>query len=188
MSKKIVIAAISGLLLLQTKGLCVDTNQLTILDAQRDDLLKQITAQLVAGKIGPTDAQLLKTSLDNVIKMETEAQEDKNVTTEEYQGVANAIAQTRGQLATAIHPTKVWMGISSRDTTLQKKINDALDSHKISKEQADSLTQEFEMLRARESNGSPTNEFEFDDALSIAGDLLTLDGKINQVASTGHTE
>ncbi len=188
MSKKIAITIISGLLLLQTKGLCADSNQLTSLDAQRNDLLKQITAQLVAGKIGPTDAQLLKSGLDNVVQLETRAQEDKIVTDAEYQDIANALAQTRSQLATAVHPQKVWMGIDAHDTTLQRKISDALGSHKISKEQADSLMQEAEMLRAREANGSPTNEFEFDDAVSIAGDLLTLDSKIDQVASTGHTE
>jgi len=188
MSKKIAITIISSFLLSQTSALCAETDPLISLDAQRNDLLKQITAQLVAGKIGPTDAQQLKTGLDNVVKLETHAQEDKNVTPEECSNIENALEQVRSQLGTATHTTKVWMGIDSHDTTMRTKISNALETRKISKDQAGALMQEEEKLRARESNGSPTNEFEFTDAISIAGDLLTLDGRIDQLASTGHTE
>jgi len=75
MSKKIAIAVISSLLLSQSSGFCVDANRIRALDEQRNEVLKQITAQLVAGKIGPTDAQQLKTGLDTVMQMETNAQE-----------------------------------------------------------------------------------------------------------------
>ena len=88
----------------------------------------------------------------------------------------------------ATHPSKVWMGIDARDNTLQKKINDALDSRKISKEQAGSLFDEEEKIRARETNGDPKNDFDFTAALSLAQDILTLDSKIDQLASSGHTE
>lgn len=69
---------------------------------------------------------------------------------------------------------------------MQKKINDALAARKIDKDQAFALTEESDKLRARESNFS--NEVDFTEGMSIANDLLTLDGKIDQLASSGHTQ
>src|SRR5271156_1679582 len=122
MSKKIAITVASSLLFFQTGALCDQTDQLVNLDAQRNDLLKQITTQLVAGKVGPTDAQQLKAGLDNVVQIETRAQEDKNITDAEYKDIKDALDKVQSQIQADTHPTKVWMGIDSRDITLQNKI------------------------------------------------------------------
>ncbi len=140
MSKKIAITVFSGLLLLQTKGFCADV--LTDTDSRRDDLLKQITQELVAGKITPGDAQKLKSELDNVVKLETIAQEDKQVTPEELNNINTALETARSHTVAATHQDKVWLGINCKNMTLHDKISDALNSHKISQEQATSLNDE----------------------------------------------
>ena len=186
MSKRIAITVFSSLLLSQTGGFCADVLMDT--DTRRDDLLKQITKELVAGKITPGDAIMLKNELDNVVKLETVAQEDKQVTPEELSSINNALELTKTHTTAATHSNKIWLGINYKDRTLENKITNALDSHKISQEQATSLMGEEEKLRARENNGDPSNEFDFTDAITIAGDIQSLAGKIDQLASAGHTE
>jgi len=188
-SKKIAIGVLSSLLFCQPHAFCADSaTELVKLDGQRNEILKQITSGLVSGKVTPTDAQQLKNELDGTVKLEARAQEDQTVTAAELSDISGALDQVRTHLATASHAKKVWVGIDSRDNTLEKNISDALVTRKISKEQADGLMQEAETLRAREANGSPTNEFEFTDAISLAGDIQTLAGKIDQLASASHVQ
>lgn len=106
MSKKFAIAIASSLLLSQTSVFCANANQIKALDEQRNDVLKQITAQLVAGKVGTTDALQLKTGLDKVMQMETAAQEDNNVTDSEYANIKTALDKIQSQTEAASHNKK----------------------------------------------------------------------------------
>jgi hypothetical protein len=186
MSKKIAIAVISSLLMSQPVGFCADDKQIQALDEQRVNVLKEIISELIAGKMSPTDAQQLKTGLDGVVQLETAAQEDQNVSDSEYASIKSALDKVQSQVTSATSANKVWMGISSNNTSIQKKINDALTARKISKDQAVSLTEEEEKLRARESNVDSQTDFTM--TLAVANDILALDGKIDQLASVGHTQ
>jgi len=186
MSKKIAIAVISSLLMSQPCGFCVNDKLIQALDEQRVNLLKEIITELIAGKMSPTDAQQLKTGLDEVVQMETAAQEDQNVSDSEYASIKSALDKVQSQITSATNAKKVWMGIDANNTSIQKKINDALIAHKISKDQAISLTEEEEKLRGRESNVNSQTDFTM--TLAVANDMLALNGKIDQLAAVGHTQ
>ena len=182
MLKRIALLAAS-LILFPSAAFCAIDNELISLDSRRNDLLKQLTDGLIKGKVTAANAQTIKDELDNVVKLETRAKEEPLTGPECINQINSSLQQSKSHIQAAIHPTKVWLGIDSQDKTLEQRITDALDKNKITKIQAESLKQEFDELRARESNGDPTRGFEFNDALALAGDIQTLSDKIDKTVA-----
>ena len=180
MLKKIAITVATSLILFPSSGFCAIENELTAVDNQRTELLKQLTTGLASGKISIDDAQKIKTDIDNVIKLETQAKEDPVSSPEKIKQINSSLQQVNSEISSAIHPRKVWLGIDVQDKTLEQKITNALDNKKLTKEQAESFKQQFDKLRQRESNGDPTRGFEFTDAIALAVDLQTFNTKLDQ--------
>jgi hypothetical protein len=187
MSKKIIFIALFMMLILPSRAMSANEDELTQLDTQRNEALNKITAGLIEGKVFPNIARQLKEELDNVTKLESHARADQVVPTTEIYNISKCLDKARTDIKAQTHTTKVWMGINSRDTTLHNKIADALAAGKINKEQAKTLEQEYEKLRNREVSGYPINALEFTDAITIADDLQILSNKIDQlIASAGN--
>lgn len=184
MFKRVVLSVAAVLVLLPPSVFCTIETDITNADQQRNELLKQVTTGLVNGKISIEDAQKLKGELDNIVKLETRAQEDPLTSPERLQEIKSTLNDIHNHINAATHPTKIWLGLDSRDKTLDQKITGALDKKSISKEQAEGLKQQYDELRAREANGDPTHGFEFDDAISLAVDTQTLNSNIDK-AITG---
>jgi len=180
MLKRVAITVLSSLILFPASAYCAIENELSAIDTQRDEVLKQLTGELISGKISIEDAQKLKGELDDVVKLETKAKEEPLTSAERITEINSALQQVRSHIAATTHATKVWLGIDSQDRTLDKKITDALEARKITKDQASDLKQASDGLRARESNGDPTHSMEYTDALSLAQDIQTLNSKIDQ--------
>ena len=183
MLKKGLLSAVSLLVLFPNNGFCTIEGDLTNLDLQRNEVLKEVTTGLVNGKISIEDAQKLKNELDGVIKLETAAKEDTLSSPERLQEISKTINQIHDHVNNAIHPTKLWLGIDSQDKTLEQKITNALNHKLISKERAEEFKQQWDELRARESNGDPSHGFEFEDAMSLAVDVQTLNSNIDRAIS-----
>lgn len=97
-------------------------DQLLRLDADRNDLLKQITNELSYGKMTLADAQTTKSDLDQVVTLETLYKEGKQV---QLSTISLDLEKVRKEVKAAIHPQKVWMGIDSHNKTLRQKIDAA---------------------------------------------------------------
>ncbi len=180
MLKRVALTVVSVLVLFPPGAFCTIETDINNADLQRNELLKKVANGLVSGKVSIEDAQKLKGELDNVVKLETRAQEDPLTSPERLQEINNTLKEIQTHIDASTHPTKVWIGIDSRDRTLDQKITDALDRKAISKEQAEGLKQQYDELRAREANGDPTHGFEFDDAISLAVDTQTLGSNIDK--------
>ena len=96
-------------------------DQLLRLDADRNDLLKQITNELSYGKMTLADAQTTKSDLDQVVILETLYKEGKQV----QLSTISLDFKSLKEVEAAIHPQKVWMGIDSHNKTLRQKIDAA---------------------------------------------------------------
>lgn len=167
-------------LTIMPNGFCTIDTDINNLDLQRNELLKRIIAGLTSGKLSITDAQRLKNELDNIVQLESTAKEDAISSPEHVKQISEAVQNTSKDIDKAIQPTKVWLGINADDKTIEQKITNALASKAISKEQAENFKQQFDELRARESNGDPAHGYEFEDAMSLAVDIQTLDNNIDR--------
>jgi hypothetical protein len=183
MLKKVAFTVATVLVLFPASAFCSIETDINTIDLQRNELLKQVTTGLVNGKISIEDARKLKEELDNIIKLEIKAKEDPLSSPERLQNINSTLKESEGHISASTHQTKVWLGIDSRDNTLETKITNALDKKAISKEQAEDLKQQYDELRARESNGDPTRGFEFEDAIALADDIQTLNSKIDKAIS-----
>ncbi len=66
---------------------------------------------------------------------------------------------------------------------MRQKIDKYFDEKKLNKDEADNLGQQEAVLRDRETVNDTSNGLEYDDAISIAKDILDLDKKIDELAN-----
>lgn len=188
MLNKPIFTALSLLLIVQTKAMSANDDQLVQIDKGRNEALTNITERLIRGQLSPNAAKQLKVELDDVTKLESHAQEDHILTDNEIYNMSKCLEKVRSDIDSQTHKTKVWMGIDSNDKTIHEKISDALAAKRLDKEEAESLEIEYEKLRSREGTGYPISRMEYADAISIADDLQTLNKKIDQfIAGTENT-
>ncbi len=180
MLKRTTLSLASLLILFPPSAFCTIENDIDKIDTQRNEMLKQVTTGLVSGRISIDDAKKLKGELDNIVKLEDKAKEDPLTSPEALQNITGNLQTIRTEIDASTHPTKIWLGIDSRDNTLERKITEALDKKAISKEQAESFKLQFDELRERESNGDPSRGMEFDDAMSLAADIQTFDVNLDK--------
>ncbi len=155
-------------------------SELIQLDSDRNDLLKQITNELSYGRMTLADAERTKGELDKVVALETKY---KDGTIKRLQPIRLALQKTQADIKAAIHPDKVWMGIDSHNKALKEKIDAAFDAKKLTRDEADNLGQQEQVLRDRETVNDTSNGLEYDDAISIATAIQELDKKIDQLAN-----
>src|SRR5580658_3563191 len=93
------------------------------LDAQRNELVREITSNLADGKLSVEEAQSLKNGSDKVLRLESQAKEDPRY----LQNLTDAIQQSRLDIQHTVHTTKVWLGIEGADRNLQQQVSEALD-------------------------------------------------------------
>jgi len=161
---------------------CLGANgdELIKLDADRNDLLKQITNELAYGHMTLVDAQSCKRELDHVVSLETAYKEGKKV---QLRTISLALEKDRADIKAAIHPDKVWMGIDSENMTLRKKIDANFKAKKLTKEQAENLGQQEQTLRARETVSDTTNGLDYSHAETLAKEIQQLDEKIDNLSN-----
>ncbi len=148
------------------------------LDAQRNELVKEITVELSNGKLTIEEAQHLKNESDNALKLESIAREDAAHNPGCLQNMSTAIQTAYTNFRKTVHPTPVWLGVHGFDKTLREEISDALAAGRVNKEEAGGLKKEAEELSARGSNADPGQGFKFDDAMSLAVDIETFQKKL----------
>ena len=161
---------------------CLGANgdQLIKLDADRNDILTQITNELAYGHLNLVDAQRLKSELDKIVTLETKYKEGHQV---QLKTITDSLQSIRQDVKVTIHPNKVWMGIDSHNMALKQKIDAALDANKLTKEEADNLELEEQTLRNRETVSDSTSGLEYDDAISMAKEIARLSKKIDELSS-----
>jgi len=155
-------------------------DQLIKLDNDRNDLLKKITNELSYGRMTLVDAEKTKRELDKIVSLETAYKEGKQV---KLRTISLALQKVQGDVKAAMHPDKVWIGIDPHDKALRQKIDKYFDAKKLTKDEADNLGQQEQVLRDRETVNDTSNGLEYDDAISIAQATLDLDKKIEDLAN-----
>jgi len=155
-------------------------DRLVKLDAERNDLLKEITNELSYGHMKLADAEALKGELDNVVSLETKWKEGRQV---KLDAIAKTLQRIRVDVKGAIYPKKVWMGIDSHNMAIKEKIDALFASGKLTKEEAENLGREEQTLRDHETVNDSANGLEFDDAVSIAKEIQQLNRKIAELSN-----
>lgn len=169
-----------GLVLSGPACLGANGSQLIQLDQDRSDLLNKITNELSYGRMTLADAQRTKAELDKVVALETKYK-DGSVKT--FQPIKLALQKAQADVKASTHPDKVWMGIDANNRALKQKIDKYFDEKKLTKDEADNLGQQEQVLRDRETVNDTSNGLIYDDAISIATAIQDLDKKIDQLAN-----
>ncbi len=172
-------ALVIGLVLSSPACFGANGDKLIQLDNDRNDLLKEITNQLSYGRMTLADAEKTKGELDNIVAMETKYK-DGNL---KLNAISSRLDKVKADVKAATHPDKVWMGINSHNKALKEKIDAAFDAKKLTRDEADNLGQQEQVLRDRETVNDTSNGLEFDDAISIAKAIQDLDKKIDELSN-----
>ncbi len=160
----------------QGNAFASENDDIDKLDAQRNELVNRITANLVNGKLTIEEAQSLKNETDEILKQETEAKRDPSQSGS-LDNITKAIQKSYDDYKNTVHPDKVWFGLDSVDKNLQQQISDILARGTVNRDQAQDLKKEAEVLRARATD--PNRRGNFNEAMSLAVDLQTFENKLH---------
>lgn len=181
MNRNITHIALAAAVLLFSQPVWADNgDELTQLDDQREQLLDQITNELAYGHISPSDAEKNKDELDKIVSMETTYKEGGAM---KLRTISLALDKIKEDIKESIHPNKVWMGIDTHNMALKQKIDRYEKDNKLTREEADDLGRQEQVLRDRETVSDTSQGLEFDDAITLAHDIQNLDQKIDELAN-----
>jgi hypothetical protein len=155
-------------------------DKLRALDARRNELTREVTAQLASGHLSAESARNLSQELQSSNMLQSQLKSDTDKETY-ISALTASLNETKSHIDAQVTKKKAWIGIDPRNTVMDRKIADALASGRIDKETAGNLQREEDSWKARAAS-SRSETLDFSEALGLADDYNRLDSEVSGVA------
>lgn len=155
-------------------------------DTRLKELLYRITGALASGRLTIEEASALRSDYERALSNRNRLRADGSLSTDELNQLNDEMRQLSRKIRENTHDAQAWSGIDGQQALQAQRINEAVNSGKITRREFDLLKADSDRVFSMETKAR-ANGLQLDETIALATELdkfkARVDASLNNVAS-----